>query len=67
MTTLATQVAKGEKELNNNTIIEMLESHMDKAHKVLLSGYDKNKAWDMFFNILKNKIQIFTNILGFPK
>jgi hypothetical protein len=53
MITLATQIANGDKQLNIKSINEMLEVHMDKAHKVLQSGYDKNKAWDLFHNILQ--------------
>lgn len=56
MIDLALKVAKGEKELNNDTITEMIESNMERAHKLLKSGYDKTKAWDLFYNILnKNK------------
>lgn len=53
MLELATQIAKGEKELNKESINEMLEAQMDRAHKILKSGYDKDKAWEMFYNILQ--------------
>ena len=53
MLQLATQIAKGQKELNNEAIKEMINANIDKAHKLLTYGYDKNKTHELMTSILK--------------
>ena len=62
MLELAKKVANGQKELNIETINQMIESNMDKAYNLLKTGYDKNKAWDLFFSILGNNKKL-TNLV----